>query len=426
MNEDYSVLGYARVSTKMEGQDGSIEGQLRQLTEAGCTYVIKERASAYKESVRRRGWEELQSLVASGQVRKVVAISYARLSRQSETKKFLKICARLGVKTQFLDGTPGDIADPGAMLLAGVMDSVNEVDSMIKAINIKNGIERKRKAGDYACGSVPFGYKYVSPDVIPHPQKFAAARELWDLLAENEYNSTNVIKVYGYKWTPEGMRRWMHNPVLRGTLPKNLGSTVPLITEAEYLEAKNLLDSRRNSYARAGSVTRLFSRAVKCKCCDRWMNYAKQKNGFYLQSIANKFCDFYGRGIQASRVRDQFIEALRENVDLACDVVNAAPTVKAIDPEQIEAENQLNNLLTLQANGVPELEDAIEALRLRSVRIDQPLRGPDWQGYRDIILKPGALESLSDEKLRILLLEFASDIFYIGNPQRVEIRLSNG
>ena len=43
--------------------------------------------------------------------------------------------------------------------MTGVLATVNEVDSQIKSINVLNGLKRRKAAGYYACGSLPFGYR---------------------------------------------------------------------------------------------------------------------------------------------------------------------------------------------------------------------------------------------------------------------------
>ena len=132
---------------------------MQQLKDAGCTYIISEQRSAYNEKGRRPGWEELQQLVASGKATTVVAISQSRLSRREDVVSFLRVCARKGIEVRFLDGTPSDVAEPAAKLMTGVLATVNEVDSQIKSINVLNGLKRRKAAGYYACGSLPFGYR---------------------------------------------------------------------------------------------------------------------------------------------------------------------------------------------------------------------------------------------------------------------------
>jgi len=421
--KDYSVLGYARVSTDHEDQDGSIAGQIDQLKAAGCTHIISERGSAFKENSRRRGWDELQGLVVSGQVKKFVAISLSRLSRKGEASDFLKICVRCGVDVHFLDGTPGDVGDPTAKLFSGVMDTINEVDSMIKSINIKNGLKRKFDKGDYACGSVPFGYLYKSPGVIPHPVEFAQAKRLWERLVAEEYSPARVIRKFKYKWTPEGMRKWMHNPMLRGYVKKEANKTTALITEAQYQKAKIALTHRNWVKAKSPETIRLFSTAVHCQCCGRALSYAFHRGVARLKSQSDVNCKFYGRGVAESRIKEQFIEALRDKVSIAVDACNSSPEELTPTPEQIQTQNQLDNLLGLQAQGVPDLDDAINRLR-DTVFLESTRTLPaDWGGFKDIILQPGALESLTDKELRELVLEFASDILYVGDPKRVEVRL---
>ena len=190
------IIGYARVSTDKAEQDISIAEQVQQLKAAGCDRVIAERRSAHKDA-SRPGWDELLALVAGGQVRRVVACSLSRLSRRGEDVPFLRMCARLRVEVQLLDGTPADTADPSGKLLTGVLSLVNEIDSDIKAINIRNGLARRKAQGHYACGRVPFGYAYDGSQVVIHPERFRDARQLWDRLAALEFNMPATIRRHG-------------------------------------------------------------------------------------------------------------------------------------------------------------------------------------------------------------------------------------
>ena len=415
------IVGYARVSTEKAEQDTSIEGQVADMRALGCDRVIVERRSAYKD-LRRPGWEELLALVAAGRVRRVVFGSQQRMSRKGEDVPFLRMCARLGVKVQLLDGTPADVSEPSGKLLSGVLSLVNEIDSDIKSINIRNGLNRRKAAGHYACGRVPFGYLYDGSQVVPHPERFGEARLLWDQLAAQEWNLPGTIRRHGLGWSARGLGRWINNPILRGIVNNEPDRVAALISWAEWQQARRLLDSRRISMTRAPRVIRVFSGLVRCSACRKAVHYAVA-HGKPRLKCTNLHCTWHGRGLAEWKVRAQVIGELRAAAVAMTDTVTAFASRPAQEPPgQMEKRQQLTQLEALAAQGVPGLEPTIEAMRLELLA-PPPGGSVDWVGLRELLIQPGALESATDEELRAVALELVDQVLYVGDPGRVEIRL---
>jgi DNA invertase Pin-like site-specific DNA recombinase len=418
------ILGYARVSTEQADQDLSIEAQVQQLMDAGCDRVIRERASAFKDGGKRPGWDELQALVASGQAREVVAVSQSRLSRRGEDVQFLRICARRGVTVRFLDGTPGDITDPAARLMTGVMATVNEVDSQIKSINIKNGLDRRKAAGHYACAKVPYGYVYSGGAVVPNPETFKDARLLWDQLVAAEMNAVAVIRQHGRQWSPQGLYDWIEHPILRGVVKGKANAVEPLITWEEWRAGMEHRNRRRSGRTRAPRTVRLFSGLVRCSGCGGWMHYAELERKHPRLKCTALLCQWYSRGIAVWRVRAQVIEALRAASEGLGRVAASAP-VPTVSAEAAQWQQQLEQLRQLQAQGVPGLERSMDELELKLLQ-PAPASGIDAGRLAALFAVPGALDGASEGQLRAVLLEFVQEIVYVGNPAEVEVRVRQG
>lgn len=415
------IVGYARVSTDQADQDISIEAQVQQLREAGCDRVIRERASAFKDGGKRPGWDELQALVASGRVREVVAISQSRLSRRGEEVQFLRICARRGVMVRFLDGTPGDVTDPAGRLMTGVMSTINEVDSLIKSINIRNGLNRRKAAGHYACAKVPYGYLYDGKHVIPHPETFADARLLWDQMVAAEMNAVAVIRQHGRQWSAQGLYDWIEHPMLRGIVNGQAGAVEALISWDEWRQAMEHRNRRRSGKGRAPRTVRLFSGLVRCASCGSWLHYAELNRKHPRLKCTHVPCQWYSRGIAEWRARAQVIEALRQ---LSQKLGNAAAEVPVavVSPEAAQWQQQLDQLRQLQDQGVPGLDRSITDLE---AKLEAPpvLSGPDPERLAALFAVPGALEGATEGQLRAVLLEFVAELVYVGNPAEVEVRI---
>lgn len=415
------IIGYARVSTDKAEQDISIAEQVQQLKAAGCDRVIAERRSAHKDAARP-GWDELLALVAGGRVRRVVACSLSRLSRRGEDVPFLRMCARLRVEVQLLDGTPADTADPSGKLLTGVLSLVNEIDSDIKAINIRNGLARRKAQGHYACGRVPFGYAYDGSQVVIHPEQFRKARQLWDQLAALEFNMPATIRRHGLQWSPRGLGRWINNPILRGVVNNEAGRVTPLISWEEWQQARRLLDSRRSSGTRAPRVLRVFSGMVRCSFCGKALHYAMAAGRPRLK-CTNLHCSHYGRGLAEWKVKQQVIEELCAATAAMGDAIAADSSQPAQDaPEQVQKRQQLAQLEALNAQGVPGLVPTIDAMRLELLA-PPPVASANWAGYCELFRRPAVLEAMPDEELRTVVLELLAEALYVGDPSRVKIRL---
>ncbi len=415
------IIGYARVSTDKAEQDISIAEQVQQLKAAGCDRVIAERRSAHKDA-SRPGWDELLALVAGGQVRRVVACSLSRLSRRGEDVPFLRMCARLRVEVQLLDGTPADTADPSGKLLTGVLSLVNEIDSDIKAINIRNGLARRKAQGHYACGRVPFGYAYDGSQLVIHPERFRDARQLWDRLAALEFNMPATIRRHGLQWSPRGLGRWINNPILRGVVNNEAGRVTPLISWEEWQQARRLLDARRVGGTRAPRVLRVFSGMVRCSFCSKALHYAMAAGRPRLK-CTNLHCSHYGRGLAEWKVKQQVIEELCAAAAAMGDAVAAAASQPAQEvPEQVEKRQQLAQLEALNAQGVPGLVPTIDAMRLELLA-PPPIASANWADFRMALQRPDIMAGATDEELRAVLLELCSQLLYVGNSDRIEVRL---
>lgn len=413
------IIGYARVSTDKAEQDISIAEQVQQLKAAGCDRVIAERRSAHKDAARP-GWDELLALVAGGRVRRVVACSLSRLSRRGEDVPFLRMCARLRVEVQLLDGTPADTADPSGKLLTGVLSLVNEIDSDIKAINIRNGLARRKAQGHYACGRVPFGYAYDGSQVVIHPEQFRKARRLWDQLAALEFNMPATIRRHGLQWSPRGLGRWINNPILRGVVNNEAGRVTPLISWEEWQQARRLLDSRRTAGARAPRVLRVFSGIVRCSFCSKALHYAMAAGRPRLK-CTNLHCSHYGRGLAEWKVKQQVIEELR-NAASAMAIISTAELQVEPSPVDQAKQQQVAQLEALAAQGVPGLGPTIEALKLELLA-PAPVASANWGAYREMLARVGVIERATVEELRAVLLELVAEVLYVGDPRRVEVRL---
>ena len=79
----------------------------------------------------------------------------------------------------------------------------------------------------------------------------------------------------------------------------------------------------------------------------------------------------------------------------------------------------------LLLQGVPGLAPTIEALRLELLA-PPPLASANWAGYRELLARPGVLEAATAEELRAVVLELVDQLVYVGDPNRIKVRLRSG
>lgn len=417
------IIGYCRVSTDKGEQDASIEGQEAQLYQYGCEKVYAERRSAYKNT-RRPQWEKFKAAVESGLVSKAVLINLQRTSRRCEAESFFDRCRELDVEVVVLDGTNVDTRDVSGFVMVRTMETINKMESMMKAQSVKAGTQRRRAAGATAIGRCPFGYRYDGTNPVPDPEQWESAKQLWAELEEFEFVANRLVRtrelaIKGVPRSAPGLYRWIRNRMLIGIveypgLPTR--RTTPLVGEESWFRAQRLLEQRKlKPTRRREQRLYLFTQLVTCKTCGHVMTPGLQYGKMRLKH-GHPGCEFWGRGIAETKVKAQVIDALRH---AALADVAAEPKQIAVDPAK---RLQLEKMLALQNEGIKGLEEAIAGLR-RELEIETAQPSANWAGYRDLLSRPGVLEMMPDEELRAVLLEFTGEILYIGNPDRVEVRL---
>jgi len=418
-------VGYCRVSTQKTEQDISIEGQQQQLIAAGCDEVIVERASAFKG--QRKGWTHLWALVASGRVSEVLVVDQSRLSRSGDDLEFLQACAMKKVVVRALTGGVIETESVGGFIQAGVMSVMNQAYSKLNSAKVKDGLARRRAAGHYAIGMVPFGYAYVDGQVVPCPDSWGPARERWERLVAMEMNLLGYCREHGGV-SRSGLAAWVRNPMLRGIVPHQKGGVTPLISQEEWQQAQRLLKHRATTRTSSTRRQHLLSGLVVCDSCGRSLWNQTTAYGRLRLKCHYGPCQWFGRGIAVEVVRAQLIQVLRDNADrLAREAQQASnATGHEMTEAQRETTARLAQLEALRDDGVPDLDKSIDALRGELAAMSRPTVGPDWTGLAQLIAAPGVLERFTDKQLRPLLLEYVAQCRYVGNPRQVEVVLQKG
>lgn len=410
-------VGYARTSTAQEEQDTSIEGQIAQLEAAGCKKVIAERRSAYKGA--RPGWDELWALVGRGGVAEVLVVDQSRLSRSGDDRQFLELCASKGTKVRTVIGGEIEIQTDSGFLTASMISVMNEMQSRVTAAKVRDGLRRRRQAGFYACGKVPFGYCYNGEQVEPHPDHWEAARVMWDQLVDRQMNVSGWIKDSGMPWSPRGVRRWIANPILRGIVRDKHGAVEALISWQEWSAAQEMLKVRSVMRGRTAHVTHLFTGLVKCEQCGKSLHNVQDRSIPRLK-CKTRHCNWYGRGIRVSQVREQVIAEL---VNAADAMATMADTPDKEPPEAGVIRDRIAKAKAALAAGVPLQDGVIEQMEAELAALLKVDVSPRFDLYKELFQDPSTLALATDAELRVVIIEFVAAIIWTGSTEGLRISL---
>lgn len=409
-------VGYARTSTAQDEQSTSIEGQVAQLEAAGCHRVIAERRSAFS-SKRRPGWDELWALVDRGGITEVLVVDQSRLSRSGDDLTFLDLCHVKGTKVVALLGGEIETQTDAGFLTANVMSLMNRMQSKATAAKVRDGLRRRREAGHYACGKVPFGYAYNGEQLVPSAEHWEAAQMMWLQLVEMEMNVSGWIHRYGMPWTPKGVRQWINNPILRGVVREQHGAVEALISWREWQHAQSLLQVRSTMRGKTAHTKHLFTGLVKCELCGKSLHNVIERVKPRLK-CKSRHCQRFGQGIAVAVVRDRVIQALAQRAnDLA--VVAAGPAQEP--PEAARLRERI--VLLGSMNDMPEILSAIEVLRQQLKALQVIDVSPDQERLRKLFADPATLDLATDQELRAIVLEFVETIVWLGGLESVRITL---
>jgi DNA invertase Pin-like site-specific DNA recombinase len=410
-------VGYARTSTTQEDQDKSIEGQVIQLEAAGCERVIAERRSAFKGI--RPGWDELWALVGRGEVAEVLVVDQSRLSRSGDDLQFLELCATKGTKVLTIIGGELELETDAGFLTANMMSVMNKLQSRITAAKVRDGLRRRRAAGHYACGKLPFGYTLIDSRPVPHPQHFEEARVMWLQLLEREMNVSGWIRDTGMPWTPRGVRKWFSNPMLRGAVRGQWSQVEPVISWAEWERAQAMLKVRSVIRGQAAHRVHLFTGLVQCEACGKSLhNVVEQGRRRRLKCMA-RHCPRYGQGLRVSVVREQVIAALVSRHAQMAEL--AAMTTPVETPEQARIRTEIATLE--QVAHLPGVAALIEQQKAQLAAMTEQPTGPRLELLSELFADRGTLDLAADDELRPVVIEFVKSIVWLGGLESLAITL---
>lgn len=418
-------VGYCRVSTKSAEQSASIEAQAQRLVDYGCDRVLIDHGiSGFREKGRRgSAFPELIDLILSGVASEVIVSNFDRTQRRAKWgAQLLDALETTGCRLLELDtGAWLDPANnPADVLMAQIRSAVQENESRTRRLKVRKALAERRAQGLYACGKLPFGYTHHQGQVLPHPEHWELAKERWRQLEGMGFNLAGWIKRYDQPITPRGLKTWVTNPTLRGTVHRRPGMTCePLITAEQWSNAQRCLDSR--AAARGVGLDRhvhLFTGLVKCEACGKSLHNVRDRAVPRLK-CKTRHCSRYGQGLRVSVVREQVIEALaRRHQEMA---EMAAVYVQKESPELERLRTEIGTLE--QVAHLPGVSEVLEQQKAQLAALQEQPTGPNLDLLQSLFRDPSTLALATDDELRPIVIEFVRSIVWLGGLESLSLTL---
>jgi DNA invertase Pin-like site-specific DNA recombinase len=419
-------VGYCRVSTKSAEQAASIEMQAQRLADYGCDRVLVDHGiSGFREDGRKGSvFPELIDLILAGVASEVIVSNFDRTQRRAKWgAQLLDALETANCRLLELDtGTWLDPANnPTDVLMAQIRSAVQENESRTRRLKVRKALAERRAQGLYACGKLPFGYTHINGKVVPHPDHWAAAQERWQQLVELDFNLAGWIKQHDAAITPRGIKAWITNPTLRGTVHRRPGMTCePLISPEQWADAQRCLKQR--SAARGVGLDRqvhLFTGLVKCEQCGKSLHNVRDRAVARLKCKTRQ-CAWYGRGLRVSQVREQVINALvQRHAEMADIAASHAPI--QFSPEELALVAKIEALEPFADDPDYAALLAKQKAQLAAMR-EQPT-GPRLDLLSELFQDPQTLALATDAELRTVVIEFVDSITWLGGLESLRITL---
>jgi DNA invertase Pin-like site-specific DNA recombinase len=178
----YRVVAYLRVSTDRQADDGMgldvQEAAIRdwaRRSKARIAYTVRDQGkSGAADVVDRPGLAEALGHVQGGRADAIVVARADRLARDLVLQEWLRAeVLRAGAELRSASPVEDlymrdDPTDPTGNLVRQILGAVSEYERAMVRLRMEAGKAMKRKAGGYAGGAPPYGYRAADHDLVPN------------------------------------------------------------------------------------------------------------------------------------------------------------------------------------------------------------------------------------------------------------------
>jgi site-specific DNA recombinase len=330
---------YIRVSTDEQADKGYSQRSQEEFLRKYCDInkisirkVILEDHSA--KTFNRPEWKKylLELRKHKYQADFVLFLKWDRFSRNAgDAYQMINTLRKLGVEPQAIE-QPLDLSVPENKMMLAFYLAAPEVENDRRALNVIHGMRRARKEGRY-MGLAPIGYINKTDEagrklISPKEPQADILRWAFTQISEGVYNTEQIYKMAkekGFSGTKGLFWFAIRNPVYCGKIfiPKYKdeesrfvkGLHEPIISEALYYQAQDVLDGRKRNYRlKVVSNESLPLRGfIICPLCNKLLTGSASKG--HTKYYAYYHCtDGCSCRYRADKVNQQFIYELKKYI----------------------------------------------------------------------------------------------------------------
>lgn len=411
-------VGYGRVSREEQAFEQSLRMQVERLQQSGCDRVFADIGS--RDNDDRKGLQQIIKMIESGEV---ATIRVTRLDRLTSSpglfERLTKLLHSKNISLLALDEMV-DVHSVDGEFAAGLQVYFSQREVKTIRLRVKKSYEHRRSKSK-ANTSTPWGYRnhegrYVldhTPFICllsdrPIEGEFAGrtksqlAREIVEIFLECqtagmtckkiherygilkfkhpkaernlmvfdkddafEYKRTKEPRAGVFRWNPDGVRRWLKNPVLRGHTPYKLR-----LPKSNSLLPQDQWDIRYNTHPDQRLLTDEQSRRIEealalsktCRSCGSFKSKGN-RNTF----IGILKCARCGRNMRCQGVKnygEKYYQCRSYIEERSCDakkMVRESVVMSAVVQELVLAAEKLAHFATTEE----EIVEPPEIFQLR-------------------------------------------------------------
>lgn len=230
-----SLIGYARVSTENQREEGTIEIQNEEI-KAYCLangielvrVIEDEGVSGSREPIDRPGWIELiGELTNNSAIDGVIIYRLDRLARDLRIQENIIHDLQVKRKKRLISIKEADLdsGDFSRVMLRQILGSFAEYEKNLIANRLKAGRFSKAKCGEKAGGSIPIGYKSVGKKLVVNEDQRGVIKLIFSLRRykrlsmagiAKELNSRQVPTARGGLWHAGTIKYILENRIYKG------------------------------------------------------------------------------------------------------------------------------------------------------------------------------------------------------------------
>lgn len=229
---------YARVSTRRQEKEATIESQIAKLVtyaqqkeiEVPAKYRFVDQAVSGAQ-LARPGLDRLRDQVQLGGIEVVLCLSPDRLARHLGAQQVIvDELKRAGVEILFSDQPDlGD--DPQAKLLLDIQGAFAEYERVLISERMRRGRLYRLKQGQSVPSQAPYGYRYQAANGTPSQWQVVAeeapiVKQVFEWYTQQplsiseivrKLNQTRIPSPGGKRWSSSAIGRLLRHPAYKGT-----------------------------------------------------------------------------------------------------------------------------------------------------------------------------------------------------------------